>query len=110
LSAVTGDYRLNLYITEDSIVGSGAGYDQHNYYSSQTSGGSAWSGSPYVGMADPIVGWSHNHVLRKAVGGAWGTTGIIPVTVAAGSNYTHTYTFTLPNTWREDYIDLVGMV
>src|ERR1043165_4665684 len=110
LSAVTGDYRLNLYITEDSIVGSGAGYDQHNYYSNNSSGGSAWSGSPYAGLDDPIVGWSHNHVLRKAVGGAWGTTGIIPTTVTAGSNYTKTYTYTLPGTWRNDYISLIGMV
>ncbi len=110
LSAVQGDYRLNLYITEDSVVGNGSGYDQHNYYSSQTNGGSAWSGSPYVGLDDPIVGWNHNHVLRKAVGGAWGTTGIIPATVAANSTYTKTYTYTLPNTWRNNYISLIGMV
>ncbi len=109
-AAVTGDYRLNLYILEDSIVGSGTGYNQVNYYSNASSGGSAWSGSPYASLADPIVGWAHNHVLRKALGGAWGDASIIPSTVTAGSNYTKTYTYTLPGTWRENYVSIVGLV
>jgi len=109
-AAVTGDYRLNLYIIEDSVVGSGTGYNQVNYYSNASSGGSAWSGSPYAPLADPIVGWAHNHVLRKALGGAWGDASIIPSTVTAGSNYTKTYTYTLPGTWREDYVSIVGLV
>lgn len=110
LANVTGDYRLNLYLTEDSIVGSGAGYDQHNYFSNSSSGGSAWSGSPYASLADPVVGWAHNHVLRKAIGGAWGDAGIIPSTVTSGSNYTKTYSYILPQTWRENYVSLVGIV
>lgn len=109
-AAVTGDYRLNLYIIEDSVVGSGTGYNQVNYYSNASQGGSAWSGSPYAPLADPIVGWAHNHVLRKALGGAWGDASIIPSTVTAGSNYTKTYTYTLPGTWREDYVSIVGLV
>ena len=29
---VTGDFRMNCYIIEDSVVGGGAGYNQHSYY------------------------------------------------------------------------------
>ncbi|MBP6732555.1 MAG: choice-of-anchor J domain-containing protein [Chitinophagales bacterium] len=110
LSNVTGDYRLNVYVLEDSVKGSGSGWDQVNYFSDNSNGGSSWSGSPYTVLDDPIVGWAHNHVLRKALGGAWGTDNIIPDTVASGSNYTKTYSYKLPVTYKQNYISLVGIV
>ncbi len=110
LSNVTGDYRLNVYVLEDSVKGSGSGWDQVNYFSNNSNGGSSWTGSPYVNLDDPIVGWAHNHVLRKALGGAWGTDNIIPDTVASGSNYTKTYSYTMPQAYKPNRISLVGIV
>jgi thiol-disulfide isomerase/thioredoxin len=110
LANVTGDYRLNLYVLEDSIIGSGSGWDQVNYFSNNSNGGSSWAGSPYATLDDPIVGWAHNHVLRKALGGAWGTDNLIPDSVTSGSNYSKTYSYTLPQTYKANRISLVGIV
>ncbi len=110
LADVTADYRLNLYVIEDSVIGSGSGWDQVNYFSDNSSGGSAWSGSPYATLDDPIVGWAHNHVLRKALGGAWGTDNVVPDSVTNGSTYSKTYSYTLPASYKANRIKLVGLV
>jgi hypothetical protein len=110
LANVGGDYRLNLYVVEDSVVGSGTGYDQHNYFSNATQGGSVDPQSPLAALSDPIVGWYHRHVLRKAAGGAYGDSGIITPIVGPGSSFTKTYTYTLPAGYNANQITLVGIV
>ena len=110
LANVGGDYRLNLYVVEDSILGSGVGWEQNNYFSSTASGGSVDPNSPLYNLPDPITDWYHRHVLRAALGGAWGDAGIIPATVASGSSYTNTYTYTLPQHWNAAQVSIVGLV
>jgi hypothetical protein len=84
-----GDVRLNVYVVEDSVVGSGYGYDQLNYYNKTTS-------SPYFGKGDHVVGYAHRNVLLAALSGAGGTSGVIPAQPAIGTAYERTYTYTLP--------------
>jgi hypothetical protein len=109
-----GDYRLNLYLVEDSVITSGAGYDQHNYYAS--SGDNVDPGSPLSSFPAVITNdgqpndWSQNHVLRAMAGGAWGTSGIIPSSPSAGATYTNTFTTTVSSSWRYHFITLVGVV
>jgi hypothetical protein len=110
-----GDYRLNLIITEDSIITTGAGYDQHNYYSTAGSnvdaGNSPLNALPSVITNDGAVGdWAQNHVLRAMLGGAWGSSAIIPSAPSAGSTYTTTFTTTIPSTWRSKFVKLIGVV
>lgn len=101
---VNGDIRLNAYVVEDSVVGSGQGYDQVNFYNTQ-------SGHPYSGAGNPIVGFVHDHTLRAMLGGAWGSMNSgIPTTVNDGDSYTETFTYTLDPTFREDHIHLVAVV
>jgi hypothetical protein len=99
----SGSFRMNLYLTEDEVTGTGTGYDQVNYYNST-------SGSPLFGLGNPIVNYVHNHVLREAMGSAWGTPGVIPATVHAGEEYTRTYTKTIPATWDITKMHIIGMV
>lgn len=99
----TEDLRFNLYVLEDSVVGSGTGYDQVNYYNTQ-------AGHPYFGAGNPIVGFVHNHTVRAMVGGAWGEAGSLPATVTDGNSYSHTFTYVLPAAYRYEKIKLVGMV
>ena len=99
-----GDFRINLYIVENNVSGTGKGWDQANYYDNAAQ----FPGHPLNGKGNPIVGYVHNHVIRKMVGGTWGTDGIIP-DVAKGI-YTHQYKVTLENGWKPDDIHIVATV
>ena len=54
---IQGDIRLNVYLIEDNVIGAGYGYDQRNFYNTDTS-------SIFFGLGDPIQGYAHNHTLR----------------------------------------------
>lgn len=89
-AAVTGDFRLNCYVIQDSVIGpNNSQYNQVNYYNTV-------SGHPYYGAGNPIVGFAHRHVLRACLGGPWGTAGSIPGTTTDGGVYTQNYTYTIP--------------
>ncbi|MCS7028080.1 MAG: choice-of-anchor J domain-containing protein [Bacteroidia bacterium] len=92
-AAVTGDFRLNCYVIQDSVIGpNNSQYNQANYYNTV-------AGHPYYGAGNPIVGFAHRHVLRACLGGPWGTAGSIPSTTADGGVYTQNYTYTIPNNY-----------
>jgi hypothetical protein len=92
-AAVTGDFRLNCYVVEDSVIGpNNSQYNQVNYYNTV-------SGHPYFGAGNPIVGFVHRHVLRACLGGPWGTAGSVPGTTTDGGVYTQNYTYTIPATY-----------
>jgi len=109
VAIISGDMRINLWIVEDSVVGSGYGYDQHTYDYNN-------SESPFyhVGVegtnADSIPGYVHRHVLRGAASPAWGTAGVIPSSVSNGQNFSTDYTYTIPSAWDENQITLVAFV
>ena len=109
VAAASGDLRINLWIVEDSVVGSGYGYDQHTY-----DYGNAQSPFYQVGVdgpgADSIPGYIHRHVLRGAASPAWGTTGIIPSSVSNGQSFSTNYNYTIPSNWNENRIKLVAFV
>lgn len=103
LGDTTGQMRVNLYVLEDGLTGTGSQWDQVNYLNTQ-------QGHPLYGAGNPLTGYIHNHVLREALGGAWGTAGSIPSSVAAGSEYTHTFVYEVPNAYNIDNMHLVAMV
>lgn len=98
-----GDMRLVFAVTEDNVTGTGSGYDQVNYLNST-------SGHPYENAGDPIVGYSHPHVLRANPAGAFGNSGVIPSPVSPGSTYSESFTYTLPASYDENEISVVGFV
>ena len=82
---VTGDFRLNCMILEDSVTG-GSEYDQAN------SNFSGWTGGPsflqeLIDESPVITGYVHNHVLRAALGDSEGAIASIPNSVANGTSY-----------------------
>jgi len=110
----TGNYRINLYLIEDSIITTGHGYDQCNtIYSGSTTytGAGALNTMPTVVINDGAQGdWAQNHVLRWMGGGPWGSAGDIPTTGTTLTTYTHTFTTTIPSTWRAKFVSLIGIV
>lgn len=96
----SGDFRPVVYVVEDSLKGSGSGWDQVNYYSDAAYPGVA-NNSPFPGDPDlddlpsPIQGWYHRHVLRDVVTPVIGDAGVIPTTIVANTTYSKNYTVTL---------------
>jgi hypothetical protein len=78
---------LNVYLTEDSITGSGSGYSQANAFHNI-------SGSPFYGQGNPIIGYVHNRVVRKLLTPNGGE--LIPSgNTMKNSIYTKTYSASL---------------
>jgi len=100
---IQDEFRLNCYIIEDSVTGTGSGYNQVNAYNGTSS-------SEWYQKGNPIVGFKHRHVARYMFGGAWGSTGVIPSTIVDGQMYSNQYTYTLPSTWNADHVSIVVLV
>ena len=114
LVAQTGSFNLNVWVIEDHVIGPNiTGYNQVNYYNTQ-------SGHTYYNAGQPIVGFDHRHVERAYLGGPEGTTGVIANNPGANQSYQYPYTYTLPTTYdatttgapavKTQNIYLVGMV
>ncbi|MBX7154748.1 MAG: Omp28-related outer membrane protein [Bacteriodetes bacterium] len=103
---VSGDLRFNLMIAEDGLVGNGTGWDQANAYNALK----GQESHPWYGKGSPVKGFVHNHVFRKALGGAWGTASVIPQSVKNGDEFSKTYTYTIPGNWDAEKLTLIGVV
>jgi hypothetical protein len=101
-----GDIRINLFVVEDNVVGSGSGYDQSNYID----GHQDFTTHPLYNAGNPILGYVHRHVLRAVPSGVPGTSGVIPAVVSPGGQYSQAYSYTLPSTYDETEIELVAFL
>ncbi len=108
---IAGNFRINAVITEDSVTGEGEFWAQHNYYS-----GSEdlidWEGINWKNLPDPVPAQDmvYMDVARKLFGGWDGTEGSIPDTVVDGTTYTQSYSYIVPDTVNEKYLNVIGMV
>lgn len=101
--AFPGDLRMSVFIIEDSVTGTGAGYDQTNYYNSTV-------GTPFYNRGNPMVGYTHRHVIRAAPSGAWGTAGIIPHNPMLGQYFSNTYSYIVPANFDEKKMNVIAFV
>jgi hypothetical protein len=109
-SVASGDYRITLMVTEDSVVGpDGTTYDQHNYYTANNQGGN-WPNNPFYNMPGVIPGWAHMHVFRMAFPSVKGAAGIIPQSPAMNTPYSTTFTFKLPSTIDPRHAHMIAIV
>ncbi len=106
LVAATGSFRINAYITEDSIIAA-APNDQDSYLNTS-------SGSWYMGKGSPISpsSWyAHMGVVRKILATGGNMYGDAAFTnPAVGDSVTKTYTYTIPATMPFKYVKVVGLV
>ena len=98
-----GELRLNLMITEDSVIHAGYGFDQSNYFNDV-------EGHPLYGLGQPIYFYPHHHVVREIVDGTWGTSGVFPPQPELGQVYHHHYDYFLPWNWNQEKARLVAFV
>lgn len=78
-----GNYYMNVYLLENGISGTQAGV----------------SGT-YI----------HNRVVRTLLGGASATSNIIPSNPIINTDYTKTYSYTIPTDWNLNKLSLIGIV
>ncbi len=101
LTALQGKYAVNLFVVEDSVTGTGSGYDQKNDYDNTT-------GHAYYGAGDPIKGFIHMNVVRMVLGGVYGDE--ILTNPAASAKGAQTYSFVLPQAYNARQIRLIAFV
>ncbi len=101
-----GDLRVNCYVLEDSLSGTGAEWQQRNFFN----GGASDPYRELQGAGDPLPGYKYNHVVRRMIGGSWGRSGIIPSSVKRGDRYIWSTTIQASSLWRVRNLSLVGLL
>jgi hypothetical protein len=93
---LSGDYRLAMVVTEDDVTGTGSGWDQANYYSSQSNNiPLSGAGYNFQTLPDPVPASQINYdfVAREVVGTPQGQAGSLPSTMTANQTYNHSFTY-----------------
>ena len=106
LENMEGAYTVAGVVIEDAVTGSSALYSQSNIYAS------IWTKmGGFENMPDPIPAYmiAYDHVARQMLGGYEGETGF-PASLAKGETYTHTFTYTIPESYDYNYVKVVGML
>jgi len=106
--ATTGAYKIACVLTEDDVTGTGAGYNQANAYAGGNNG--VMGGYESLPSPVPAAQMVYDHVARAIAPSFTGQTGVVPSSTAAGDSYTANFTFTLPTTWDETQMHIVGML
>lgn len=103
----TADWRIMLMLVEDSVIGSGTGYNQKCYDAS-------FANTHYPGQYNSGTGYieqyPHRHVLRETLMGTWGASGIIPNTPSTGQDYSNSINYTIPSKYDLNKLSLVAYV
>jgi len=80
----SGDLRITAYLVQNTVKGSGEGYDQVNYLNSNP----RFQNHQYFGSGDPIEGYEHEDVVRDVLTPAWGNSEAIPDDPQKDQTYT----------------------
>ncbi|MEN9743040.1 MAG: hypothetical protein RLZZ65_845 [Bacteroidota bacterium] len=108
VQATTGAYKVACVLTEDDVTGTGAGYNQANAYAGGNNG--VMGGFESLPSPVPAAQMVYDHVARAIAPSFDGQTGLIPNNTTIGETFTANFTFTLPNTWDETQMHIVGML
>ena len=87
----SGDFRINLYVIEDSVIG-----DTGNYDYDQKNNKTNDPNYPELYGKTLIQYYIHKNVVRAAPLGSWGQSGIIPNNPAVGTKYSTSFSYELP--------------
>lgn len=105
---IQNELRFAVVITEDSLWGTASGWAQSNYYAGGSQG-------PMCGFENmpgtiPASQMHYDHVARVILDTPYGTEGSLPTGILAGDIHSYTYTYTIPETWRFEYLHFIGII
>ena len=107
VGTASGDMRINCVLMENGIVT--ASDPQHNYMGQGCSSPDATS--PWYTFPCNITAYVHDGVARVNLStDQWGLAGVIPASVTSGSNYSTTFTYTVPSAWNASNVYIVAFV
>jgi len=107
-SAANNNYKLAIVLVEDAVTGTGSTYNQTNYYAGGSNG--VMGGYETLPSSVPAAQMVYDHVARVIEPSFGGYANSFPATVNAGDVHTVNATFTLPASWDENEIHIVGML
>jgi len=106
--AVTGNYKIACVLVEDSVSGTGTGWDQHNYYSGNASG--PMGGFENLPSDIPAEQISYDHVGRIITPNFGGLPNAFKPSVNSGDTFVHNFAIPLDPIWRQNKMHIVGFV
>jgi hypothetical protein len=106
-AAANNNYKLACVLTEDGVTGT-TGYSQSNAYAG---GGSGVMGG-FESLPNPVPASQmvYDHVARAIQPSFDGYAASFPATVAVNAMHTVNFQFTLPASWDENNIHVIGML
>ena len=106
-STLTGNYKVACVITEDDVTGTGSTYAQSNAYA----GGAAGVMGGFESLANPVPASQmvYDHVARFISPDFAGIANAAGTSTAVGSVFTWNFTFTLPASYDDTQIHIVGL-
>ena len=106
--AANSSYKLACVLTEDDVTGTGSGYNQSNAYAG--GGNGVMGGFELLPSSVPAAQMVYDHVARAIAPSFTGEANSFPATVLAGQSHTLNFSFTLPATWDENSINIIGLL
>lgn len=106
---MSGDYKLVLVITEDSVHKDTLGYAQTNSYSYQLQN-IPFFGYESLPMFIPAADMYYNQVARVVLDGPGGTPSSLPASMTHDVLYTHTYNVTLNPAWNIEHLKAIAFI
>ncbi len=110
-TAVAGQTAFNAIVIENGVVGDykNIQWRQHNYYSKDYAQPQGTSSHPWYNKPE-YNDLAYDYVLRAYLGGAMGDIKDIPATLAAGQQYTKSFSYVLPAGYKAENIQVIGAV
>ena len=103
----SGNYRVLCVLVEDSVKGTGSGYNQANAYAG--GGNGVMGGFESLPSSVPASLMTYDHVARAIAPDFWGIPNAYPASVTTGSSYVHNFSFNI-SSWNKNKMHIVGMI
>lgn len=106
-ATLSGDYKIACVLTQDSVRGTGSGWNQANAYAGGLNG--AMGGYEALPNPVPASRMRYDHVARIITPSFTGHPNAF-VNTLAGDSVTYTFTYTLPTTWLDRKMNIIGIL
>jgi len=105
---ISNELRYAVVISEDSLYGTTAQWNQANYYSGGSNG--PMCGFESLPGTIPAASMVYDHVARAILDSPYGIVGSLPGSIVAGAIESYSFTYTIPEDWRYDKLHFIGLL
>lgn len=105
LETLSSEYKIAAIVCEDAVTGPAPQYNQANQFSN---GYLQMGGYELLPNPIPANRIAYDHVGRELLGGYDGEA--MPTTLAAGETYSKSFSYTIPEEYNHNYINVVGLL